>query len=193
MIYLVRHGQTQWNAEGRIQGSQDSPLTDLGLNQITCVSNKLKTCLQGTPSFFSSPLPRARITAEIIKNNLMIHNKVIVSHYLAEKNYGSWEGLRHDEIPEAEKLAYKANKFSCAPHGGETYEQLIKRINNFVCLVQILQRHNSEFKEIVVVGHQTTNRVLLSRLIGVSWKLGYKMKNDDLIIVDPEVQTFEII
>ena len=99
MIYLVRHGQTLFNAQGRLQERLDSPLTDLGRRQAVAVGSCLRAMLASPADtrLESSPLGRARDTAEIIRATLA-GGVVACDARLREISLGSWDGLTPAEI-----------------------------------------------------------------------------------------------
>jgi probable phosphoglycerate mutase len=92
-LLLVRHGETDWNAEGKLQGHTDRPLNDFGRRQAQALADRLA----GEPidAIYASDLSRARETAEILGANLGLG--VAVDPDLREKNWGNWEGLTSDE------------------------------------------------------------------------------------------------
>src|SRR5262245_21498679 len=95
-LYVVRHGETRWNVEGRLQGQQDSPLTMRGLQQAQRYAEMLRAELAGASPVHicSSPLPRARQTASIIRELLEVPSACYSeSDLLKERACGSWEGL----------------------------------------------------------------------------------------------------
>lgn len=95
-ILLVRHGQSEWNAAGRWQGQADPVLTDLGRQQ----AREASRALGQVDAVISSPLARARETAEIIAGELGI-GPVIELDQLIERDAGAWSGLTRDEIEAA--------------------------------------------------------------------------------------------
>ena len=99
MIYLVRHGQTLFNAQSRLQGRLDSPLTDLGRRQAAAVGERLRAMLSAPADIRleSSPLGRARETAEIIRAKLAA-GPIVSDSRLREISLGSWDGLTPAEI-----------------------------------------------------------------------------------------------
>src|SRR4051812_24393478 len=102
MIYLVRHGETEFNLLGRLQGRFDSPLTPKGVTQAEAIGRHLRT-LVGLPDDWivvSSPLARTVRTAEIIRAETGIASDVITDHRLREISMGSWDGLSREEIEE---------------------------------------------------------------------------------------------
>lgn len=114
--YLVRHAQTSWNEENRIQGHSDLPLSRLGLEQAKCVGNFFaRRHVQG---IFTSGLARSRQTAEAIASSLAVvpgtaqadngHQVQPVIHYeLAEMHLGDWEGLTPQEVDARFNGAYQ--------------------------------------------------------------------------------------
>jgi broad specificity phosphatase PhoE len=88
-LLLVRHGETDWNAEGRLQGHTDRPLSDYGRRQAQHLAAELEG--QELEAIYSSDLARARETAEIVGERLGL--PVVLDPDLREKNWGSWEGL----------------------------------------------------------------------------------------------------
>lgn len=193
MIYLIRHGQTEWNAEGRIQGSKDSPLTKIGISQVHKVALKLKSSGLNNPVIVSSPLERALKSAQVIKDDLKITQEILINKDIAEKNHGKWEGLKQNAIPKDEKLVYEANKLLNAPHGGESNFDLICRVGRFKKSLEIFTKISNQVQDVLIVSHQTSNQILLAVLTTTPYELSYKMKNDDLISIDPLSLKFNII
>ena len=100
MIYLARHGQTAFNAEGRFQGRANSRLTPLGVAQAGRIGQLLRTLTAPcTPiTLWSSPLGRAAQTAEIVQQHLPDAPSIRYDPRLQEVSLGCWEGLTHPEI-----------------------------------------------------------------------------------------------
>ena len=92
-LLLVRHGETDWNAAGRLQGHTDRPLNDYGRRQARELADRLAG--DGIQAVYASDLARARETAEILGARLGL--EVAVDPDLREKDWGTWEGLTSDE------------------------------------------------------------------------------------------------
>lgn len=92
-IFLVRHGETEWNATGKFQGCTDINLSDTGIIQAKYAKSRLKNKFD---VIYASPLKRAMQTAQIISEDSGI--KPVISKDLREINFGKWEGLTVDEI-----------------------------------------------------------------------------------------------
>ena len=155
-IYLVRHGQTVWNEEGRLCGSSDVPLSDEGLVQARKLAARLKDI--GISAIYSSPLLRARQTAEAIAAHYRVEVKTEPD--LREIDYGNWEGLKVadvlEQFPEIEKLRREEPMKFAAPNG-EPMLQFAKRVIS--AIQRVAASHADE--TICVVAHQTVNRFIL--------------------------------
>jgi broad specificity phosphatase PhoE len=92
-LLLVRHGETDWNAEGKLQGHTDRPLNEYGRRQAQALAEQLAG--DSIDAVYASDLSRARETAEILGAKLGL--PVVVDPDLREKNWGNWEGLTSDE------------------------------------------------------------------------------------------------
>lgn len=88
-LLLIRHGETDWNADGRLQGHTDRPLTDYGRRQAAQLADALES--EEFDAIYASDLTRARETAEVVAERL--HLPVVLDPDLREKDWGNWEGL----------------------------------------------------------------------------------------------------
>ncbi len=121
-LFLARHGQTEWNLDRRLQGQLDSPLTAEGIRQSHTVAAHLAG--RGISTVFSSPLGRARESAEIIAAHLGVETVVVPE--LAEVHHGVMAGLTWDEIDErfpTARAERAENRYGWAFPGGESYAQ----------------------------------------------------------------------
>jgi broad specificity phosphatase PhoE len=126
-LFLVRHGETDWNAAGRWQGQTDVPLNARGREQAIEVAVRLRA--EGIASVASSDLLRARTTAELMAAELgLVVNQLDPA--LRERRFGCFEGLTREEVaarfPEA--WARYLEDPGPAPPGGETREELVGRL-----------------------------------------------------------------
>ncbi len=101
-VYFLRHGQTEWNLQGRFQGQKDSPLTALGRVQAEDQGRLLRALIADwrAVDLWVSPLGRTRKTAEIALRNVPAMPEIVPE--LAEINVGGWQGLRRAEIEKLE-------------------------------------------------------------------------------------------
>lgn len=161
MIYLVRHGQTEFNAAGRWQGQVDSPLTSLGICQAAAVGGTLRGVINSDDvALFSSPLGRAYDTAKIIAEKLGIPNEIQLDPRLMEIGMGSWDGLTDYEIeqewPNARDGLERHEWFFHSPDG-ETFEDMSARVQEALTTVK---EHNAQIK--IIVSHGVTGRIIRS-------------------------------
>ena len=95
-LLVIRHGQSEWNADGRWQGQEDPPLTDLGRQ----LARTAARAVGAIDAIYASPLDRAATTATILSEELGV-GPVITLTGLMERNAGEWQGLTRDEIEES--------------------------------------------------------------------------------------------
>src|SRR5262249_6019510 len=103
-IYYIRHGETEWNAIGRLQGTQDVPLNERGVKQAVAAGAILSDLLArdgrdvSSVAFVSSPLGRARRTMELVRGSLKLPTEdYAIDDRLREIGYGQWEGSTLEE------------------------------------------------------------------------------------------------
>jgi broad specificity phosphatase PhoE len=158
-IYLVRHAETTWNLEGRVQGSRDTPLSIDGLAQTVKTVAFLSALRFDT--IFTSPLARARAIAEPVGVNLGI--PPIVVPELREIEFGCWEGRTWNEIVAiypATLAAWELKSPEARPDGGESLAHVRRRAGKVRSIVE-----SSSGNLALVVAHGGLNRVLISVLL----------------------------
>ena len=160
-VFLVRHGETTWNAIGKIQGTSDTPLSKLGKWQARQMAKMLAQ--KKINAIYSSPLARALDTAkEITKSHGL---EIIVKKELKEIDYGMFEKKTFDEIEKKHAALWeqrRKNKYNFKPKGGESFEEMDKkRIQPFVR--EMKKKHNSE--TIAIIAHSGTNRLIMGNLV----------------------------
>ncbi len=176
-IYLIRHGQTDWNREEIFRGRADRPLSEVG----NWEGGALKQALaQVTINFiYSSPLTRALETARPIASTHSL--KVIPLAGIIDIDYGNWQGLSHDQVKAQYPELYR--RWQDHPDqvefpGGES-------------LSMVRERAMSAFKEVVaghpeqsgvVVSHRVVNKVLLCALLGLDNSHFWEIKQDTAAI-----------
>jgi len=138
VIYLVRHGETTWNRVGRQQGHNDSPLTELGIEQARAAGRVLQRAIPDIHNVCieTSPLGRARQTALIISEVLGLDpNEILVAPLLIEHHLGNWQGLTHAEIDARYPGALQAreeHKWDYLVPGGESYALVAERAKQWL-------------------------------------------------------------
>lgn len=173
-LYLVRHGQTSWNLEGRTQGNRDSNLTPLGIKQAKKLGEYFKNI--ELDEIYCSPLERSYLTAQIIANIKNLDCKL--DNRLVEMNFGEWEGLTRPEIknnyPESFRTWMEEPHLANIP-AGETIEIAQKRIVEFVNSKIIGSNKNT----ILVVSHGAIIRLLLLNVLSMDLKHYFKLKQSN--------------
>lgn len=191
-IYLVRHGETAWNAEGRIQGHGDSPLTSLGHQQAEAAAQALGG--RNIEALYCSSLGRAQSTAGVIARHLGLELQPCSE--LWECGWGDWEGLRwkdlHQEFgPQMQKR--QRDRYGFCPPGGESYGDAERRVRPFV---EALRRAHPR-GAVAVVAHAMVNRVLVRLLLGISCKEMLELQQDARpiyhVCVDGRVRRLKIL
>jgi len=152
-IYIVRHGETEWNVKKLMQGWKDSPLTENGIRNAENLSKRLKNI--NFDYIFSSPSYRAQKTAEIIAGN---RARITVEDDLKEMGFGSWEGAKKELLEKnyPEEIYNFWNKPDLyKPVDGETFDEIFVRVNR---IIDKILGYNCD--NILIVSHTVFIRVL---------------------------------
>ncbi len=166
----VRHGETDWNVQRRIQGWRGVGLNKLGMRQARETASRLARNDVKPKVVVCSDLLRARQTAEIIALKLKL--KLVILPELRERAFGDWEGLTIDEVLARYKLNSKARRdpfLSFNPTGGESMLVFAKRMDRALNMIE--QRWFA--KDLIVVSHGGPMRIAACRVLGVPPKLYY--------------------
>lgn len=158
MIYLVRHGETEFNRERRLQGHVDSALTDKGLAQARAVGDLLKALVNQEAGWriVSSPLGRARRTAEIVASRLGLDPDAIeIEPRLIELSWGAWDGRLRDELAAAHPDTFGRTNWAFHAPTGETYEEMCDRLTSWLGGLPAEPE-----RRIIAVSHGVTGRIL---------------------------------
>jgi broad specificity phosphatase PhoE len=165
-LLLVRHGETDWNRDGRWQGHSDTHLNDVGREQAVRVAGEL----DGVDVVYASDLARARETAEIVAARLGL--PVRVDERLRERSFGAWEGKTAPEI-EAEFRDAHARWLAGEGPGAEDAEafgDFAARVQGF--LADMLAAHPDE--TVLVVAHGGSIRVIQALASGLDYVRGHR-------------------
>ena len=184
MIYLVRHGQTVFNAEVRFQGHVDSNLTALGEAQARQVGAHLAKIVGSAPGLrmVASPLGRAQRTAQIIARAMGYAAPIRLDARIAEISMGAWDGMTEPEIdaayPGVRKGLSPLDWWMHSPNG-ETYEGFSSR------LAEWLAEADQGPGPLVAISHGGASRVLRGLYLGLP-------KSDALQLVMPQDAVFRL-
>ena len=160
-LLLVRHGETDWNREGRWQGHSDTHLNETGREQARRVAAEL----DGVDVIYSSDLARAHETAEIIAGDLGL--PVRVDARLRERSFGAWEGLTAEQIEAGfreEHLRWLARE-GAGPDDAEPFEAFGARVRSF--LADVLDAHPDQ--TVLLVAHGGSIRVIHAFASGLDY------------------------
>lgn len=162
-LYLIRHGQSEWNELNKIQGQKNTSLTNLGKEQARSLANRLTS--ESIDMIYTSDLNRAYDTAKIISEQ--IDKPLSSSEFIREINFGPWEGLTISEMQDIYKEQYsiwikEPDKLNM--DGAESLQVLKDRAMKWV--ESIIQENDG--KKIAIVSHGATLKVLILGLLDIS-------------------------
>ncbi len=174
-LYLVRHGEVAANREMRYIGSNDDPLTDLGVVQAGAVASVFGSLT--VAAVLSSPLLRARQTAAAVAGECRL--EVRVDDRLREQSYGDWEGLTRASVhaADAERLRRWERDANVSPPGGDSLVTVRDRI---VALAEELRE--ADLGPTVLVSHVSPIKALLCSVLGVRLEDAHRMFLDPATI-----------
>ena len=193
-IYIIRHGQTVWNKERKLQGSTDIELTEEGRKMASLTGQGMKGIT--FDKVFSSPLKRAYETAQLIhaESNVVIE----IDERIREVSFGEYEGLNVDEMLNNEACGFyhffdKPELYRAAEHG-ETLEDVILRGKEFI--EDKILPLEGKAQRVMIVAHGAMNKALLAAMLGRElkdfWK-GNLQKNLGASIVDLTAGEFTLV
>lgn len=164
-LYYIRHGLTDWNQAGRLQGHRDTPINRTGREQAAFCGEILRDLLlcEGRTAadlaYVSSPLSRARETMEIIRDKLALPRVgYALDERLAEIAFGEWEGLTYADVMQRDPdivARREGDKWGFVPPGGENYEMVAARVGAW---------YASLTRDTVATAHGGTGRALIAHL-----------------------------
>lgn len=162
-LCLVRHGQTNWNVEGRYQGQSDVPLNENGRDQARALARQLQECF--FTAIYTSDLLRAKETAAILATSRGL--SVMPDPRLREINQGEWEGqlvsvikARYDDLWQQRSK----NPANVRPPGGETVGEVACRV--YGVLDEIAARHTTG--QVLIVSHGLSLATAICRIRGIA-------------------------
>lgn len=160
IVYLVRHGETDWNQDGRIQGHTDVPLNDRGRRQAAALAGRLAAVPLDV--IHTSDLSRTRATAEVIAARQPGRVSLVTTPELRECNYGLWEGLTRAEV--AVRFAedwenWNRRRLTASPTGGEDFLALTRRA------ARAFSEAAQSGKTVLISTHGGTLRAILARVL----------------------------
>lgn len=183
-IYLVRHGETEWNRAGRMQGWRDSPLTPRGEDQARRVGRLLRELIAEPEccAMVVSPLGRTMQTAAIIAEEMDIDGaRFDADPLVREICWGAWQGMRHSDIAAADPerwRRFRSNRWTDAPPAGESYAQLADRARQWLAAV-------ADLATVLVVSHGGFGRILRGHYLRLA-------PDETLALSEPQDSVFRL-
>lgn len=191
-IMLVRHGETDWNQAGKIQGHVDTSLSTKGLAQATALGRRLAAVPIGAA--YTSDLNRAAETAQAILDGRAV--ELCLAPELREFSYGQWEGLTYHDIEHlypAQFADMQSRRLDFAPPGGESMDQLIDRVGGF--LSQMQQHHPNQ--TVLMVAHGGSLRAAIVALLELprraAWSLWLATASLSIIDIRPDNMVLRLL
>ena len=188
-LIFIRHGQTDWNVQGKIQGSYDSELNDTGIKQAVELSEVLLKLNYKFSRIYTSPQKRALKTAKILSKYSNI--EYIPIDDLREINMGEWEGLSWKEVEENYPTEYKEwllNRQYTRTPNGESYDDMLKRV--LIAINQIIDENSDN---VVVISHSAIIMGLQCYVTNTPFNdmLKFKTKNATITEIDSSLFTLQ--
>ena len=163
-IFLLRHGETEWNLDGRLQGQRDSALTEFGRRQAQQLGDLLAAHFPDgkLPPFQVSPLGRAQQTANLQRGRFANMQPYLIEPRLTEVSFGDWEGQTFDDIEEewADLIdSYDDLDWLFEAPDGEGYDQAVMRVESWLA---------DQSGSLIAVTHGLTAQLVCTRYLGLA-------------------------
>jgi broad specificity phosphatase PhoE len=171
MIYLIRHGETDWNHQKRRQGRRDVPLNDQGREQMRRCGELLATL--PADAIISSPLSRAVESAEILADCMgLARDTIVADEGLIERDFGDVDGMT-----KAELKAYRAR-------GGNEHQEPLYRVRERMMRTILTYARKNDKKHIVLISHSAAIKSVFVRLYGKPELQRKQTKNAGVSIIE---------
>ena len=195
MLYIVRHGQSLWNAENRFTGWKDIELNDNGIEEAKKVGELIRKCNISLDNIFTSQLIRTKQTAEHIKNQINQNNiHFECNELLNERDYGDFSGLNKNEVKKekgADFLHTLRRSYDFKPENGESLANVVQRVQGFV----ELHLENKYHRNTLLVAHGNSLRALFV-VLGFKHKENiehFEIPTGQLIKIDMFQKTYNYV
>lgn len=188
-LYLIRHGQTDWNSENKIQGSHDIELNHTGIIQAEELSRKVLDAGYRFSKIYSSKQKRAIQTALILSNAINVD--CIELEGLEEMNLGKWEGLTWDEVKDKSPVEFKEwydNRRYTKPLKGESYQDMLERVLN--AIHKIISENCGD---VAIVTHSAVIMCLQCHLTNTPFNKMTKFRTENTTITEIDSELFKAL
>ncbi len=173
-LIMMRHGQTAWNVEHRIQGHTDIPLDERGREQAAAIAERL-SCME-LAAVYASPLLRAFETGSVIAQRN--HCPIYKEDRLIERFFGDWEGLCMTDIAHNKPEAWQQwveDPENCPIPNAEPLQAVLQR--SLACTEEITKKHPEG--NVVIVSHANPVKLLLMHYAGIPLEKIHKIRTDN--------------
>jgi probable phosphoglycerate mutase len=170
MLILVRHGQSEANAAGLLVGRTDSALTELGRRQAAAIGEALAAEAGRPLRLLTSPLARARDTADIIAERLGSALAPTVEDRLIELDYGELDGHRTADLSRGDWAVWRSDP-SWRPPGGETLPELHQRLDPLWASLS----SEAAAGDVIAVTHVSPTKAAVAWVLGAGPELSWKL------------------
>ncbi|SHN48676.1 probable phosphoglycerate mutase [Butyrivibrio hungatei DSM 14810] len=192
-IYFARHGQTDWNILGKVQGTTDIPLNENGIAQAQLLCKNLEDRDISFEKIYTSYQARAVKTAQIVDEHF--HTGYEIVRGLEEMNLGLFEGHTWDEIlslyDEEHKLWLSNKRYNRSP-GGESYQMVMERLFN--ALDYILGQHDaSSDKNLLIISHGAVIMTLLAMKRNIPFEESHTIEVDNASPIEFSIEELKDI
>jgi alpha-ribazole phosphatase len=192
-LFLVRHGETEWNRLGRYQGQSDIELNETGQEQARLLGRRLESEL--IDAIYCSDLKRAGQTVEPIASINGI--KVTFTEELRELNFGDFEGKYFEEIGDQYirlERAWRAGELDVTAPGAETLRQLGDRVTAFVA--RLMEEH-AEGETVLLVAHGGPLQMMVCHLLGLDvqywWRVHLSAASLSIFEIYPDLKVLSLL
>ena len=193
-IYIIRHGETFWNEQGRLQGNADIELNEKGREVAGNRGRELEDI--SFDVIYSSPLIRAYETACLIRGHRNI--PIIRDQRLREMSFGTYEGRDARQLWENQDDPFhyfftSPERFHAAPEG-EEFEEVCQRAKSF--LTEVLEPSENRYERVMITGHGAINKALMRYIKKSSLKdywAGGLQKNCGVVIVQLKEGIYKVV
>ncbi len=183
-IYLCRHGQNVDNANGILNGRRDLPLTALGESQAFSMGDRIREAGLSFDLICSSPLQRAKRTAETIAERIGYHGEIRVMDLLVERDFGVMTGIEQARIKELcspDIIETSTVTYFLHPEGSESFPELIKRASSLLEEVRGLK-----VERVLLVTHGDIGKMIYAAYYNLPWRqvlTDFHFGNTDLLLM----------
>ncbi len=157
-LYIIRHGETAWNSEKRLQGRSNTELNEYGIELAEITGRALQNVT--FDRIFSSPLKRAYQTAELIRGSRNV--PIETDDRLMEIAFGEYEGVPMSKLPNEFSNFFNAPDKYIPPKGGESYDEIVARAGSFI--EEVIVPESDKLERMLIVAHGALNKALMLNL-----------------------------